>query len=148
MTRRAGIASAALLCAVGVGCADFEGVLDPAFGLPDVVVQAPTLTRDVQPLLDRRCAFGGCHSAATHQAGLTLVAASARSALVGQPARLRPGDTLVVAGDSARSWLLRMIGEDDGARGGFSRMPLAASPLTANQRETIARWIARGAPQD
>ncbi len=148
MTRRAGIMIAALLCGLGAACADFEGTLDPAFGLPDVVIQAPTLTRDVQPLLDRRCAYGGCHSAATHQAGLTLVAASARSALVGRPARLSPGDTLVVAGEPGRSWLLRMIGDDNAARGGFSRMPLAASPLTANQRETIARWIARGAPQD
>ncbi len=138
----------AALCAAGVACVDFSGGLDPTFGLPDVIVDAPTLTHDVQPLLDKRCAFGGCHSAASHQAGLTLVAGLSRASLVGRAARLSPADTIVVAGDSARSWLLRMIGDDDAARQGFSRMPLAASPLTPNQRETIARWIAQGAPQE
>lgn len=139
------VAGASLLVAA---CVDFSGGFDTTFGLPDIVAETPTLTHDVQPLLDRRCAFGGCHSVATHQAGLTLVAGMSHAALVGRPARLSPGDTLVVAGDSARSWLLRMIGDDDAARKGFSRMPLAASPLTANQRETIARWIANGAPQE
>lgn len=148
MTRRGVAWTVAALSAGVAACVDFSGGFDPAFGLPDVIVETPTLTHDVQPLLDRRCAFGGCHSVATHQAGLTLVAGMSRAALVGRPARLSSGDTLVVAGDSARSWLLRMIGNDDAARQGFSRMPLAATPLTANQRETIARWIAQGAPQE
>lgn len=138
----------AALAAGAWACVDFSGAVDPTFGLPDVVVERPTLARDVQPILDRRCAFGGCHSAASRQAGLALVAGASHAALVGHAARLSPGDTLVVAGDSARSWLLRMIGDDAGARRGFSRMPLAASPLTPNQRETIARWIAQGAPEE
>ncbi len=141
------LAAVCLLQGAGA-CADFEGAPDPTFGLADQAVDAPTLVLDVQPIFDRRCAYGGCHSAVTHQAGLTLVAGASRDALLGRPARLIPGDTLVVAGDSARSWILRMIGDDDIARGGFSRMPLASSPLPANQRETIARWIARGAPED
>ncbi|MEP7383779.1 MAG: hypothetical protein ABI910_18985 [Gemmatimonadota bacterium] len=147
--KRAALQFAALCLLQGAtACADFAGTSDPTFGLSDTVVDAPTLFRDVQPIFDRRCAYGGCHSAATHQAGLTLVAGASRDALLGRPARLSPGDTLVVAGDSARSWILRMIGDNDIARGGFSRMPLASSPLTANQRETIARWIARGASED
>ncbi len=129
-------------------CAAFEGAVDPTFGLPDLVVASPTLSRDVQPIFDRRCAFGGCHSSATRQGGLTLVAGASRAALVGRPARLSPGDTLVVAGASVRSWLVRMIGDDSSARAGVSRMPLAAPALTANQRATIARWIDRGAPPD
>lgn len=135
----------ASLAAWASACVDFSGAFDPTFGLPDVVVERPTLARDVQPMLDRRCAFGGCHSAVSRQGGLVLVAGVSHTALVGRAARTSPGDTLVVAGDSAHSWLLRMIGDDDAARRGVSRMPLAASPLTPNQRETIARWIAQGA---
>jgi len=139
------VACASLTC---LACADFEGSVDPTFGLPDVVVDAPTLSRDVQPMLDRRCAYGGCHSAASRQGGLSLVAGGSYAALVRRPARLSPGDTLVVPGASSRSWLVHMIGADAGARAGVSRMPLAAAPLTAHQLTTIARWIDRGAPPD
>lgn len=143
-------AMALVLCAAGASasCADFAGVVDPAFGLPDVVVEAPTLVRDVQPLLDRRCAFGGCHSVASRQAELVLVAGSSHAALVGVRSRLRPGETLVVAGDASRSWLVTLIAEAEAARMGFARMPLAATPLTPNQVATIARWIDRGAPRE
>ena len=136
----------ALAVVVGTACAGFDGSLDPAFGLSDTVPDAPTLARDVQPILDKRCAFGGCHSAATRQAGLNLVDGSSMSALVRRPARLSPGDTLVIPGSSSRSWIVKMIGDNAAARGGLSRMPLAASPLTPNQIATIARWIDRGAP--
>jgi len=132
--------------ALTVACADFEGVVDPAFGLPDVIVDAPTLVRDIQPILDKRCAFGGCHSVASRQGGLVLVAGNSYAALVNRPARLSPGDTLVIPGSAARSWFLRMMAADPGGRFGLSRMPLAASPLTDNQLATIARWINRGAP--
>ena len=138
---------ASLAASLAAACADFGGSLDPTFGLPDVVVAAPTLARDIQPLLDKRCAFGGCHSEASQQGGLVLVAGASHGALVGRRSSLRPGETLVMAGDSARSWLLAMLGDDDARRAGFSRMPLAASPLTANQLATISRWVALGAPQ-
>ncbi len=139
---------AACLVVASLSCADFDASLDPTFGLPDIAVEAPTLSRDVQPLLDRRCAYGGCHSAASRQGGLSLVAGQSHAALVRRPARLSPGDTLVVPGVSSRSWLVRMTGPDAGARAGVSRMPLAAAPLTAHQLTTIARWIDRGAPPD
>lgn len=135
------------LAAICAACADFSGSTDPTFGLPDVVVTAPTLAKDIQPILDKRCAFGGCHSVATHQGGLTLVAGSSYEALVGRKSTLRSSQTLVVAGDTTRSWLLVMLGADDARRGGLSRMPLAASPLTPNQLATVARWIASGAPR-
>ncbi|MFN8669052.1 MAG: hypothetical protein U0164_17855 [Gemmatimonadaceae bacterium] len=128
-------------------CVDFTEPDVLTFGLPDVVVDAPTLAHDVQPILDRRCAFGGCHSTATRQAGLDLTTAASYDALVGRRARLNPVDTLVIPGASSRSWLMKMLGSDDAARPGVSRMPLAAQPLTANQLATIARWIDRGAPR-
>lgn len=136
------------LSLIAAGCALVDTGLDPAFGLPDVVPEAPTLARDVQPILDRRCAFGGCHSTATAQAGLILVAGTSHSALVGRPARFGGGDTLVVPGASARSFLVKALDDDAAVRRGLQRMPLAAAPLTANQRETIRRWIDRGAPRE
>lgn len=145
---RAGRAAVVMATALVAACADFEGTVDPAFGLPDLVVESPTLSRDIQPIFDRRCAFGGCHSAATRQGGLSLVAGASHAALVGRPARLSPGDTIVVAGASSRSWLVRILADDPGPRNGVSRMPLAAPALTANQRATIARWIDRGASPD
>lgn len=141
------LASALMVGASLAACADFSGAIDPTFGLPDAVVESPTLATDVQPMLDKRCAFGGCHSAATHQSGLTLTAESAYDALVGKRSTLRPSQTLVVAGDTTRSWLLVMLSADEARRSGVSRMPLAASPLTPNQLATVARWIARGAPR-
>ena len=52
------------------------------------------------------CAFGGCHSSATRQAGLDLTPAASYDALVGRRARLNPVDTLVIPGASNRSWLM------------------------------------------
>jgi hypothetical protein len=146
MKRRPYIAAATALLPL-VACADLADGVDPAFGLSDAVVTTPTLARDVQPMLDRRCAFGGCHSVATRQAGLVLVAGASHGALVRRPSRLRPGDTLVVPGAAARSWLMTMLADAPAARGGFSRMPLAAAPLTPNQLATVARWIDQGAPR-
>jgi hypothetical protein len=141
--------TAALLMIVAlVACADFEGTVDPTFGLPDLVAESPTLAQDVQPILDRRCAYGGCHSEATRQAGLVLVRGRSHDALVDRPSQLQGARTLVVPGDASASWLMTMIGADDDARDGFSRMPLAATPLTSNQIATIARWIDRGAPEN
>ena len=148
MTRLQLAVVACALVGAMAACVDFEAPEDPTFGLPDIVVDAPTLTHDVQPILDKRCAFGGCHSAATRQSGLVLVAGSSYAALVQRPARLNPGDTLVVPGAASRSWLMKMLGSDPSARFGVSRMPLAAAPLTANQLATIARWIDRGAPRE
>jgi hypothetical protein len=149
-TRVAGaLGRLAIVAVVAVtACADFEGSVDPTFGLPDVVPDSPTLARDVQPLFDRRCAFGGCHSVATRQAGLVLVRGSSHAALVNRRSQLQADRTLVVPGDASASWLKAMISADHEARMGYSRMPLAATPLTPNQIATIARWIDRGAPEN
>jgi hypothetical protein len=135
--------------AVGVAaCTDFETVTDPAFGLPNVVVANPSFATDIQPILDRRCSIGGCHSLAAAQGGLSLDASVSYGALVGAEARTEPGFIRVVPFDPGSSWLMRMIGPDDVARLGHPRMPLASSPLTPNQIATIERWIQQGASPD
>ena len=130
-----------------MACADFEGVTG-AGGLPDVVVEAPLFSRDVLPIVERRCGVGGCHSEATHQAGLVLTPDSAWRALVNQPSRTRGGEVLVRPGDAANSWMVIAIQDNAERRLGLARMPLGSGPLTPNQIQTIVNWINRGAPND
>lgn len=137
-----------LLAALAVGCADFEGVVTPTGGLPDVVVEAPRFHQDILPIIERRCGIGGCHSESSHQAGLYLSSDSAWSALVNRPSRLRAGEVLVRPGDAANSWMVIAIRDDAVRRTPLARMPLASGPLTPNQIQTIVNWINRGAPND
>ena len=131
--------------AVSVACAEFDTVTDPSFGLPDVAVATPSFASDIQPIFDRRCSIGGCHSLATAQAGLVLDATESYNSLVGVESLLRPEFLRVEPFDAADSWLVRMIGSDPAARFGHERMPLAARPLTPNQIATIVNWINQGA---
>lgn len=133
---------------VALGCADFETPIDPAGGAPDVLVPNPSFAQDVQPILEIRCATGGCHSPGTRQAGLVLAPASAYDALVNAPATLRPGQFRVVPAQPDQSWLVAMIVPDASGRGTTSRMPLASQPLTSNQIATIVRWIEQGAARN
>ena len=80
--------------------------------------------------------------------GLVLTAAEAYQSLVGVPASLRPSQMRVRPSQPSESWLVAMIGANDAARQGFSRMPLASHPLTENQIATIVRWIEQGAQRN
>ena len=143
-------ARAAALIVAGIfgACADFDGVVNPTGGLPDVVVAVPQFSRDIVPIFERRCGIGGCHSESAHQGGLVLTAASAHAALINKPSQLRAGQVLVRPGDADNSWLVIAIRDDDARRLGLARMPLASGPLTPNQIQTIVNWINRGAPND
>jgi len=133
---------------IAMGCSDFEAPDDPAFGLPDVEVAAPTLRADVQPIFDKRCSIGGCHSLVSRRGDLVLTPDSAYAALVNRAGSARPDLLRVEPGSPARSWLYLRVQPDESLREGFALMPLAAHPLTPNQIATIANWIARGAPRD
>ena len=149
MTARSGrrLVAAGAAALLAAGCADFTGGTDPTHGLSDIAVSAPVFSVDVQPILQRRCATGGCHSPLTHQSGLILTADTAYGALVGRASRLKANAVIVRPGDPAGSWLLDMVGPDQAKRGLISRMPLGSGPLTPNQIATISNWIARGAPR-
>lgn len=141
-------AVALLVVAAAAACADFAGNTDFTLGLPDLAVPDPDFSREIMPIIERRCAIGGCHTVLSRQAGLVLTRDSAWRALVGQPSRTRAGEVLVRPGDAANSWLVVLIGSDDARRQGFSRMPLGSGPLTANQIATIINWIDRGAERE
>jgi hypothetical protein len=138
----------AVLAGAAMACADFETPLDPTGGAPDVLVSTPSFATNVVPIFEKRCSVGGCHSFVTRQAGLVLTAAEAYQSLVGVPASLRPSQMRVRPSQPSESWLVAMIGANDAARQGFSRMPLASHPLTENQIATIVRWIEQGAQRN
>jgi hypothetical protein len=129
-------------------CADFEGVTSSTGGLPDLLIEAPRFQQDIQPIFERRCSIGGCHSEMSHQGGLYLTRDSAYSALVGRPSRLFVGEVLVRPGDPNNSWLVIAIRDDAARRRGLARMPLGSGALTPNQIQNIVNWINRGAPDD
>jgi hypothetical protein len=133
---------------VAMACSDFSAPDDPASGLPDVAVTAPTLSADVQPILTKRCSIGGCHSLVSRRAGLVLTADSSYAMLVNRISTERPDLRRVLPGNPDSSWLYLRVQPDQSLRGSFPRMPLASHPLTPNQIATIANWIARGAPRD
>jgi len=142
---RARAAACLAVAAVALGCADFETPIDPTGGAPDTLVPNPSFSSDVIPIFQKRCAAGGCHSVATRQAGLSLDSTQAYESTVGVTSTLQPSAKRVVPLEPAQSWLVTMIGADDAARQGHSRMPLATQPLTDNQIATIIRWIEQGA---
>lgn len=128
-------------------CADFSSPEDPAFGLPDVEVANPSFSRDVQPILSKRCAVGGCHTFASAQVGLVLEPSASYDALVNKPAVTSSVGRLLLVrpGSAAQSWLVRRIEADSLARENLPRMPLATTPLTDRQIATIVNWINSGA---
>jgi hypothetical protein len=76
--------------AVALGCADFETPVDPTGGAPNTLVEIPLFSANVAPIFEKRCAVGGCHTIATHQAGLTLDPSVAYESIVGVSSSLQP----------------------------------------------------------
>jgi dipeptidyl aminopeptidase/acylaminoacyl peptidase len=92
---------------------------------------APTFTADVAPILAAKCI--GCHHGSVKMGGLDLDTAEA----------IEKGGSLgkvVVPGDSASSRLYLMV-----AGKAQPPMPLSGEPLSAEEIETIRRWIDAGA---
>jgi hypothetical protein len=142
--------AAGLVLWVAGACADFSGPDDAAGGLPNILKATPSLSVDIQPVLDKRCAIGGCHSVRTKQGGLDLTAGHTYSNTVNVTAALvgNLGFKRIVPFNADTSWLYRLIADDASKRLGVARMPLAQTPLTANQIQNIRNWIMNGAPNN
>ena len=107
---------------------------------------------DVEVILTRSCALGGCHSGAEGASGLTfpLDGGAWRSLVVGRRSLQNPSMELVKAGDPANSWLLlKVAGTPCGScapeLGCGGRMPFNR-PLAESEIATIEGWIRNGAP--
>lgn len=91
-------------------------------------------SRDIQPLLARRCY--ACHGPDTHEGGLRLDDAAAAVA------ELASANRAIVPGDPAASMILERITSDDPDL----RMPPEGARLSGAQVDAIRGWIADGAP--
>jgi hypothetical protein len=87
----------------------------------------------IDPLFQRQCAVGGCHSNTTAAGDLDLTIPSYDNLMFHQP-------RLVVSGASNNSLLVQRL---DGRIQPV--MPPIQSPLTSNQINGIKKWIDEGA---
>ena len=111
------------------GLAMIGGVLLSA----DACAEPVDFSRDIQPLLAKRCF--SCHGPDTHEAGLRLDDAA------GAVAALDSGTRAIVPGKSAESEILARITSGDPDM----QMPPEGPRLTATQADAIKRWIDEGA---
>ncbi|MBU6276974.1 MAG: DUF1553 domain-containing protein [Planctomycetes bacterium] len=95
---------------------------------------AVDFSRDIQPLLARRCY--ACHGPDTQEAGLRLDESAAATAALDSGARA------IVPGDPATSAILARVTSTDPDL----RMPPEGTALTAAQVDALRGWIAAGAP--
>jgi mono/diheme cytochrome c family protein len=93
----------------------------------------PNFTRDIQPLLARRCY--SCHGPDTQEAGLRLDQANAATA------ELASGETAIVPGNPAASELVARITSSDPDL----RMPPEGKALGVAEIDAITAWIQAGA---
>jgi hypothetical protein len=119
---------------IGIGCLVL--IFGPMAG-PAIADDPIRYNRDVLPILADHCF--ACHGfdSGKRKAGLRL------DDRLGSTQRLESGLNAIVPGDAARSELWRRITSDDPAL----QMPPAETGhrLTADQKETLRRWIEQGA---
>src|SRR5262245_16139111 len=116
-----------------------------AVGLSAVVVAqaaagppaAPTYWKDIRPLFRRHCT--ACHSARN----LRELDVSGGLALDTYDALRKAKRPLFQAGKSGSSLLVHLLVTDDADK----RMPLAATPLSADAIALVRRWIDTGAKE-
>lgn len=134
--------------------ADVTPLLRHVVGLPTdqwpVAEDHSTFSWIQRNIFTSSCALSSCHSAAAHQANLSLDPAGSWQSLVGRLAFTRSardrGQQLVVPGDPDHSFLLTKLtnpGPDDGRI-----MPFGTPGLDPNLVAIIRAWIANGAKPD
>lgn len=104
---------------------------------PDTLsaIQAETFTPS--------CAFASCHAATNPAGSLDLTDGHTFASLVGVEAADAPGQTLVIAGDSANSYLVAKLSGDPDIVG--DPMPSGSDGLDATRLAHIIDWIDAGA---
>lgn len=105
--------------------------------------EAVSFSRDIAPLLTRRCAV--CHITGEEPGLVVLVPGSAHGSLVGVPSQQSPL-LRVQPGAPDESYLYRKLaGSHVEAGGTGARMPFATPTLPDSQLKLFERWIKEGA---
>lgn len=116
--------------------------LDGSFMLPPNTQS--TLSGNVQSILTQRCATSpGCHMVGGG-GNVDLADGATWAATFGVGTLQRPGTSFVEPFDADASYLIAKITGNLATSEG-SRMPLAGAPLSAQEIQTIRRWIDEGA---
>jgi len=113
------------------------------------VALGPTFYSIQVNVLTPACATTSCHSGnPPPNAPLSLDADRAYQELVGKTSSQTPL-LLVNPGDPEASYFLQKILGTAGSSGGvWTRMPIGAPPLSADEIDAIQTWIANGAQND
>jgi hypothetical protein len=146
---------------VSVGCSSTPDSLgDPACHSPaqislDPPAEAISSSHDVETVLARSCAVGGCHAGSPGAANLTLpLGAGAWVAnIVSRPSRENPVMMLVQPGDPAKSWMVQKLlcnqcsfASTCDARLGCGQCMPFGKPLALADITTVFVWVRSGAP--
>lgn len=107
--------------------------------------QAVSFSRDIQPIFDFFCINCHVQDGIADRAGvaLRLIDGASYDGLINRPSAFDANLTLVVPGDSSRSFLFEKVSSVMPSRG--DRMPFSASPLNDASIELIRAWIDDGA---
>ena len=136
------------------GCGEVDASCGPGTAL--AVREPDTASRaDVQEILGRSCAVGGCHASTPGAGGLALPQADAAwvASVVGVRSQENESMDLVAPGDPERSWLVYKISGDlcrftcDPRLGCGGQMPFGQQ-LSEPERGLIVAWIRDGASVD
>ena len=102
-------------------------------------------------ILEKSCAFSGCHGTDAPQAGLVLTGDAVYESLVGKLATTSAaqfaGKKLVVPGAPETSFLMDKLEGKVGPGEGVA-MPKDRQPLSDANVEVVRKWILAGAPKD
>jgi hypothetical protein len=156
-----------LLVLVALGCANDVASPDAGpTGGTCALYQVPTTTdlmmptasfrTDVMPLFHATCSSSLCHGSATAPAGAVFLGSDAEQVyanLVGRASQTLPTMALVTAGSPGKSFLMHKMDADQCAYAATctvdncgSQMPRDSNtPLAAQTRDSVRRWIAQGA---
>jgi hypothetical protein len=121
----------------------------------DSPVEMTSSRHDVETILARSCALGGCHAGSPGAAELTLpLGAGAWVAnIVDRPSRENPAMMLVQPGDPAKSWMMQKLlcnqcsfaTTCDQRLGCGQCMPFG-NPLAVEDITSVLVWVRSGAP--
>ena len=138
LTDRNNCGGCGIACAAGEACED---------GTCATCGPVATLSGDVQPIFDGRCATTGCHSGTRPSATLSLVAGQTHGELVGVGANGTAcrSETLVVPSDPGASYLVKKL---LGTAECGVQMPRRSQALRSEQLDLVRSWICHGAADD
>ncbi len=134
----------ALVTLIAAGCGGGGGGGTPTAPPMQPPAGPPVTFSDFQAqIFTPTCARGGCHSAASAQAGLVLEPGVAHGNLVGVPSTEVPALLRVDPGDAEQSYLIHKLRGDAGIIG--ERMPRGGPFLGQAEIDAMIAWINSGA---